>query len=109
MNTLLKSILFGNHRVIAVVQLINKQGGVITEASPAGCDSAAGRHFTEQDLVVIEAFLSLLGPQIFTSSMVQFKRKMHIKVRLSPSTERGLMISRRSYYSTQESRVIRRK
>ncbi|CAM9679497.1 unnamed protein product [Pylaiella littoralis] len=36
--------------------------------------------FTHQDEAVIGAFLSLLGPHIFASSMLQPKRKMHIKV-----------------------------
>ncbi|CAM9807065.1 unnamed protein product [Ectocarpus sp. 13 AM-2016] len=37
-------------------------------------------HFTPQDMAIIGAFLSLLGPRIFASSMLQPKRKMHIKV-----------------------------
>lgn len=65
-----------------MVQLINKQGGKETEASPLRtCEAATGRHFTEQDEAVIGTFLSLLGPHIFTSSILKFTR--HPKVSLS--------------------------
>lgn len=63
--------------VIAVVQLINKEG---TREDYGGRDHCAGMRFTHQDEAVIGAFLSLLGPHIFASSMLQPKRKMHIKV-----------------------------
>ena len=65
-------------RVIAVVQLINKQGKLL---DGGGRDSFTGMHFTSQDEAVIGAFLSLLGPHIFKSSMLQPKRKMNIRVR----------------------------
>lgn len=73
---------YKKNRVIAVVQLINKQeGGGSTEPSAAGSsyDPAAGQHFTAQDEVVVGAFLSLLGPHIFTSSISQFSRKVLVK------------------------------
>lgn len=63
-----------------MVQLINKQEEGGTEPCAAGSyDPAAGQHFTAQDEVVIGAFLSLLGPHIFTSSISQFSRKVLIK------------------------------
>ncbi len=68
-----------NNRVIAVVQLINKMGRMDDGGGRASC---AGMHFTHQDMAVIGAFLSLLGPHIFESSMVQPKRKMNIMVGL---------------------------
>lgn len=58
-----------------MVQLINKK-----ETDSGGRVSCTGMHFTHQDEAVIGAFLSLLGPHIFASSMLQPKRKMHIKV-----------------------------
>lgn len=64
--------------VIAVVQLINKKGR-LTDCGRR--DTCEGMQFTPQDVAVIGAFLSLLGPHIFASSMLQPKRKMHIKVR----------------------------
>lgn len=63
-----------------MVQLINKQEEGGTDPSATGSyDPAAGQHFTAQDEVVIGAFLSLLGPHIFTSSISQFSRKVLIK------------------------------
>lgn len=63
--------------VIAVVQLINKQGKLL---DGGGRDSCTGMHFTSQDVAVIGAFLSLLGPHIFKSSMLHPKRTMNIRV-----------------------------
>lgn len=60
-----------------MVQLINKQGKLLDSGAR---DSCTGMHFTPQDVAVIGAFLSLLGPHIFKSSMLQPKRKMNIRV-----------------------------
>lgn len=69
-----------------MVQLINKQEEGGTEPCAAGSyDPAAGQHFTAQDEVVIGAFLSLLGPHIFTSSISQFSRKVLIKASVRTS------------------------
>eukprot|EP00752_Nemacystus_decipiens_P009302 g8313.t1 len=65
------------NKVIAVVQLINKQGKLLDGGRR---DSCTGMHFTSQDVAVIGAFLSLLGPHIFKSSMLHPKRKMNIRV-----------------------------
>lgn len=70
-------------RVIAVVQLINKQGvgindGSIPDPTKASCEAAEGVRFTEQDEAVIGTFLGLLGPPIFQSSM--FQRSICVKV-----------------------------
>lgn len=66
------------NRVIAVVQLINKQGIGDTTLHKSN-ESGGGEHFTAQDTAVIGSFLSLLGPHIFNSTMVKFKKNSKVR------------------------------
>eukprot|EP00903_Cladosiphon_okamuranus_P012675 g11855.t1 len=86
------------NKVIAVVQLINKEGKLLDCGVR---DSCIGMHFTPQDVTIIGAILSLLGPHIFKSSMLQPKRKMNIRVNKvgedeeAISESQGLAMARR--------------
>lgn len=88
-------------RVIAVIQLINKQGvdadcgGLLAgSAGSTSCEAIAGAGFTEQDAAVIGTFLGLLGPHIFQSSI--FQSKVNIKVFHNNSMDMNAMTCCRS-------------